>query len=128
MPTKDIKNASIVEREYNKTIEQQGKHSILYGNLPTVIENEYEQFMHEFDTSPDLFRYEFSLRSAIIRFITKYNFPLFFETVMNEQFQKRVINDFIIQRGLHHQILSKREYQRVVKIIFKTNHSQGFAL
>lgn len=129
VPTKDIKNASIVEREYNKTIEQQDKHSIIFGNLPAVIENEHEQLMHEFDTRPDLFRYEFSLRrNAIIRFITKYNRPLNMETIMDEQFQKMIINDLIIQRGLHHQILSKKEYQRVAKIIFKTNHSQGLAL
>ena len=47
---------------------------------------------------------------------------------MDEQFQKMIINDLIIQRGLHHQILSKKEYQRVTKIIFKTNHSQALAL
>lgn len=123
------KHPSIVEREYNKTIEMQDKHSLIYGNLPAVIENDHEWLMHEFDTRPDQFRYEFALRrNAIINYVQKYNLPLNMETIMNEQFQKKLLNDLVLKRGLNRRILCKKEYRRIVKFIFKTPHTQKLAL
>lgn len=126
---KDIRKAGIIERDYDKTVEQQDKKSLLYGNLPAVIEDEQEWLMHELDIQDDQFRNEFSLRrSSIVRYIEKYNLPLNMETVMNQQFQERILNDLIISRGLHHHILSKNEYRRIVKKIFPTTHTQDLAL
>ena len=96
------KHHSIVEREYNKTVEMQDKHSLVYGNLPVVIENEHEWLMHELDTHADQFRYEFSLRrNAIINYVQKYNLALNMETIMDERFQKLLLNDLVIKRGLN---------------------------
>ena len=123
------KHPGIVERDYNKTVEMQDKHSMLYGNLPAVVENQHEWLMHELDTPADQFRHELSLRrNAIIKYIQKFNLPLNMETVMDEQFQKMLLNDLVMKRGLNRQILCKKEYRRVVKMIFKTSHSQKLAL
>lgn len=126
---KGSKNPGIVERDYNKTVEMQDKQSILYGNLPAVIEHEHEWLMHELDIPADQFRTEFSLRrNAVLRYMTKYNFPINMETVMSQKFQERLLNDLVIGRGLHYHILSKKEYRRIAKLIFPTSHTQDLAL
>lgn len=60
--------------------------------------------------------------------IAEWHLPVNMKTVMNQQFQERILNDLIISRGLHHHILSKNEYRRIVKRIFPTAHSQDLAL
>ena len=123
------KHHGIVERDYNKTVEMQDKQSMLYGNLPIAIENQHEWLMHELETPADQFRYELALRrKAIIKYIQKFNRLLNMETVMDEQFQKMVLNDLVIKRGLNRQIFCKNDYRRIVKVIFKTTHSQKLAL
>lgn len=122
------KTPYILLREYNKTLEQQEKHSFVYGNLPAVIEKEHEQLMYKMDTPVDQYRFEFSLRrNAIVRLCDKYNLPVNMETVMCEEFQRRILNDLVISRGLHHHILCKSEYRRIVKALF-TKHSADLAL
>lgn len=126
---RDMKKAGIIERDYNKTVERQEKKSFLYGNLPTVIENEHEWLMHELDISPDQFRYEFSLRRrAVVWYMDKYNCLHSMETVMNQKFQEMVLNDLVMRRGLLHWILSKKAYRQTVGLIFPTQHSQNLAL
>ena len=123
------KHHGIVERDYNKTVEMQDKQSMLYGNLPATIENQHEWLMHELEIPADQFRYELALRrNAIIKYIQKFNLPLNMETIMDEQFQKMLLNDLVIKRGLNRQILCKKDFRRVVKMIFKTSHSQKLAL
>lgn len=126
---KNCKRPNLLLRTYNKTIEQQDKRSLLSGNLPGVVEKDHEQLMHEFEIPNDQYRYEFSLRrSAIKRYCKKYNKPLNMETVMDERFQKFVLNELVMSRGLHYHILSKKEFRRVLPQIFPTKKSIDLAL
>lgn len=123
------KHHGILERDYDKTVEMLDKQSMLYGNLPAAIENQHEWLMHELEIPADQFRYELAIRrNAIIKYIQKFNLPLNMETVMDEQFQKMLLNDLVIKRGLNRQILCKKDFRQVVKMIFKTFHSQKLAL
>lgn len=127
--SKNCKHPNLLLRTYNKTIEQQDKRSLLGGNLPGAAEYGHEALMHEFDVPPDLYRYEFSIRrSAIKRFCAKCNRPLNMETIMSEDFQKFVLNDLVMSRGLHHSILSKKDFRRVLPKIFRTQKSIDLAL
>lgn len=126
---KNCKHPNLLLRTYNKTIEQQDKRSLLGGNLPSAAENDHEQLMREFEVSPDQYRYEFSLRrSAVKRFCQKYNKPLNMETVMDEQFQKFVLNELVMSRGLHCTILSKKAFRNILPKIFRTQKSIDLAL
>lgn len=123
------KQPCILLRSYNKTIEEQDKHSMLYGNLPMIIEEEHELLMHELDIPDHLYRYEFSLRrNAIIKFCDRNNLPVNMEIIMSEAFQQRILNDLVISRGLHYNILSKREYRQIVPHIFHWKQTQDNAL
>lgn len=123
------KQPCVLLRSYNKTIEQQDKQSLLSWNLPSVVEREHEKLMLEMDIPTDQYRHEFSLRRNFIkRFCNKYNFPLNMETIMDERFQKMLLNELVISRGLHYNILSKKEYRRLMKQIFPTAHTQQLAL
>lgn len=127
--SKNCKYPNLLLRTYNKTIEEQDKRSLLGGNLPGAAENDHEQLMHEFDISPDQYRYEFSLRRAAIkRFCKKYNKPLNMETIMSEDFQKIVLNDLVMSRGLHYHILNKKEFRHILPKIFPTQKSIDLAL
>ncbi len=44
--SKNCKYPNLLLRTYNKTIEQQDKHSLRSGNLPGAAENDHEQLMH----------------------------------------------------------------------------------
>lgn len=50
------------------------------------------------------------------------------ETIMSEGFQKLVLNDLVMSRGLHHSILCKKEFRRVLPMIFHTQKSIDLAL
>lgn len=127
--SKNSKSPGILLRSYNKTIEIQDKQSLLYGNLPSIIEQEQEQLINELDIPFDQYRYEFSLRrNAIIRYCNKYNIPLNMERIMDEGFQKRLLNELVISRGLHYNILSKKEYRRIVGKIFHWKSTINLAL
>lgn len=127
--SKNCKCPNLLLRTYNKTIEEQDKRSLLSGNLPGAAENDHEQLMRDFDIPPDQYRYEFSLRRvAIKRFCDKYNKPLNMETVMNEDFQKFVLNELVMSRGLHHSILNKKDFRSVLHKIFPTKKSINLAL
>lgn len=126
---KNCKCPNLLLRTYDKTIEEQDKRSLLSGNLPGVVENDHEQLMHEFEIPNDQYRYEFSLRrSAVKKFCGKYNKPLNMETVMSEDFQKFVLNELVLSRGLHYHILNKKEFRRVLPQIFPTKKSIDLAL
>lgn len=113
----------ILLRNYNKTVEEQDRNSMLYGNLPSIVEKEHERLMLDMDVPNDKYRFEFMLRrSAIARFCQKYNYLLNMETLMDENVQKRLLNDLVISRGLHYNILCKNEYRRIVSMIF--SHKQ----
>lgn len=86
--SKNCKRPNLLLRTYNKTIEEQDKRSLLNGNLPSSVENDHEQLLHDFDIPADQYRYEFSLRRAAIkRFCANNNKPLNMETIMGEFFQ-----------------------------------------
>ncbi len=123
------KQPCVLHRNYNKTIEEQEKRSLLFGNLPEVIENEHEALMLDMDIPDHLYRHEFALRRNYVkRFCDKYNKPLNMETIMSEQFQKRMLNDLVISRGLHYNILSKQDFRKIVPQLFKHKQSQLNAL
>lgn len=127
--SKGSKRTGILLRSYNKTIEQQDKKSILYGNLPMIIEQEQEQLMQELDIPNDQYRYEFSLRrNAIIRHCEKCNRSVNMETIMSEQFQRLLLNELVISRGLHYNILCKNEYRRMVNQVFHWKSSIDLSL
>ena len=119
----------ILLREYDKTVEEQEKQSLIYGNLPANIEIEHELLMQELDIPDHLYRYEFSLRrNAVIKFCNKYNRHVNMETIMSEKFQRYILNDLVISRGLHFNILSKREYRQIVLYLFRWKQTQDNAL
>lgn len=123
------KHPCILLRSYNKTIEEQDKQSLLYGNLPSTIEQEHELLMQDMDIPLDKYRYEFSLRrNAVINFCNKYNRPVNMETIMSEQFQRRILNDLVLSRGLNNTIYNKREYRHLVSQIFHWKQTQDNAL
>lgn len=123
------KHPCVLLREYDKTVEEQDRQSLLYGYLPKLVEEEHELLMLDFDIPDHLYRYEFSLRrNAIIKFCNKYNLPVNMETIMNEQFQKRLLNELVISRGLHYHILSKRDYRNIVPQLFYWKQTQDNAL
>lgn len=127
--SKNGKCPNLLLRTYNKTIEEQDKRSLSGGSLPSMVENDHERLMHEFDVSPDQYRYEFSLRRAAAkRFCAKFNKPLDMETIMSEGFQKIILNELVLGRGLHHAILSKKEFRHVLPKIFPTQKSIDLAL
>lgn len=127
--SKNCKHPNLLLRTYNKTIEEQDRRSLLSGNLPGAVENDHEQLMHEFDVPPDQYRYEFSLRrSAVKKYCKKNNKPLNMETIMSEDFQKFILNELVMSRGLHYKILSKKEFRRVLPTIFPTQKSIDLAL
>ena len=123
------KQPCVLLRNYNKTIEIQDKQSLLYGNLPQIIEEEHEKLMLDMDIPNDLYRYEFSLRrNYLIRYCDKYNLPLNMKTIMDESFQKRLLNDLVITRGLHYHILNKNDYRKIVSTIFHWQQTKDNAL
>lgn len=128
---KNCKRPNLLLRTYNKTVEEQDKHSLLGGNLPRVAEHDHEWLMHEFEVPPDQYRYEFSLRRpAIKRYCDKHNETLNMETIMDERFQKILLNNLVMSRGLHYAILSKKEFRRVLDLdlIFPTQKTKDLAL
>ena len=123
------KQPCILLRNYNKTVEQQEKQMLLYGYLPEIIELEHEQLMQNMDVPADLYRHEFSLRrNAIIRYCKKLNLPVNMETIMDEKFQKFLLNELVISRGLHYHILSKKDFRTVLHKVFKSPKSIQNAL
>jgi len=147
--SKKAKCSNLILRTYDKTIEEhdkQDKKSLLNGNLPAEIEEEQEKLMNKFliyrnseidpescyysaESNYDLYRYEFSLRrTAVKRFCKKYNNPLNMETIMNEDFQKLILNDLVVSRGLHYDILNKKEFRQALPNIFPTQKSIDNAL
>ena len=123
--SKKAKCPNLILRTYNKTNEEQDKKSLLSGNLPAEIEEEHEELMRKFllyrnydpesyhynnescyyndKSNNDLYRYEFSLRRiSVKRYCKKYNKQLNMETIMSEDFQKTILNDLVISRGLHY--------------------------
>ena len=118
------KQPCILLRNYNKTVEQQEKQLLLYGYLPEIIELEHERLMMNMDVPADLYRHEFSLRrNAVIRYCKKFNRPVNMETIMDEKFQKFLLNELVISRGLHNHILNKKEFRTVLPKVFKTQKS-----
>lgn len=123
------KHPCIILRTYNKTKEVLDKSALLQGHLPSQIEAEHEQLMWQLDIPYDQFRYEFVLKRNIIKkYCDKYNLPVNMETIMNETFQKDVLNDLVISRGLHRLICSKRDFQKIVNTIFTQKRSIDNAL
>ena len=129
LPSSSGRHPGIVLREYDKTVEEQEKRSLLYGNLPENIEREHELKMQQLDIPRHLYRYEFSLRrNAVIRFCKKYSSNVNMKTVMNEAFQRHTLNELVVSRGLHYNILSKHKYRQVVPKIFHWKQTQKNAL
>jgi len=123
------KHPCILLRSYNKTIEQQNRQAMILGYLPSAVELEHEQLMMDFDIPNDLYRHEFSLRrNAVIRYCKKFNHPVNMETIMDETFQRFVLNELVISRGLHHHILCKKDFRAVLPTIFATQKSINNAL
>ena len=132
------RHPSLLLRTYNKTVEQQNKASMAFGNLPAVIEEFHEESMkEELTSSPssspnspnDLFRYEFSLRRAAIkRYCDKYKVPLNMQTVMEENFQKMLLNDLTKSRRLDCTIYSKKEFRSIIKTVLKSQKSIDLAM
>ena len=123
------KHSCILLREYDKTVEEQEKQLLLYGYLPASIEVEHELLMQEMDIPDHLYRYEFSLRrNAIIKFCNRYLQAVNMQTIMSEQFQKHILNELVISRGLHFNILNKRQYRQIVSFVFHWKQTQDNAL
>ena len=123
------KHPCILLREYDKTVEEQEKQLLLYGYLPASIEVEHELLMQKMDISVHLYRYEFSLRrNAIVKFCNRYVQAVNMQTIMSEQFQKHVLNELVISRGLHFNILNKRQYRQIVSFVFHWKQTQDNAL
>lgn len=119
----------IILRSYNKTKEEQDKESLLYGFLPALIEEEHELLMKEMDIPDEQYRYEFSLRrNAIIKYCDKRNLPVNMETVMDETFQKQLLNELVVSRGLHFDILSKKDFRKIAPHIFRQQRTIDNAL
>lgn len=131
LPSSQSTNTSIILRSYNKTIEQQDRKSILFGNLPAEVEKQHEAMMGCTEIPKDLYRYEFSLRrSALKRFCDKHGLLPNMETFMHEDIQKMYLNELAESRGLFLDILSKMDYRNLAKKIFtrKATYKQALAL
>lgn len=117
--SKSAKRVGVLCRMYDKSKEISDKHIIAMGGIPPIIEGEHEILLGELDMPEDYYRYEFAnIRPAIKRQVEKYNKPLNMETIMDEAFQKRWLNDLIYSRGLHCHILCKKEYRKAVDMLF----------
>lgn len=138
LASSNSRHPSLLLRTYNKTVEKQNKASMIFGNLPTVVEEFHEESMMEELTSfssvspnspYDLFRYEFSFRRAAIkRYCDKYQVPLNMQTVMEEDFQKMLLNDLIKSRRLNCTIYSKKEFRNIIKTVLKSKKSIDLAI
>lgn len=117
--SKSAKRVGVLCRMYDKSKEICDRHIIARGGIPPMIEDAHEFLMGELDMPEDYFRYEFAnIRPAIKRQVEKYHKPLNMETIMDEAFQKRWLNDLIYSRGLHCHILCKKEYRKAVDMLF----------
>lgn len=127
--SRNTRRTNLLLRMYDKTVERQDRRSMLYGNLPAAVEKKHEQLMMNLDVPEDLYRYEFSMRRAAAkRFFKKYKKPDNMETVMDEAFQKDVLNELVISRGLCNTIYCKNEFRKAVGKIFRTEKSRKLAL
>lgn len=127
--SKSAKHVGVMCRMYDKSKEISDRHIIAMGGIPPVIEDEHEFFMGELDMPEDYYRFEFAnSRPAIKRQVEKYHKPLNMETIMDEAFQKRWLNDLIYSRGLHCHILCKKDYRKAVDMLFHWQSTRDGAL
>ena len=123
------KHPCILTRMYNKTKEKSDRAIIKMGGIPPMIEDEQDSLMEDVDMPVEQYRYEFaSTRPAIKRQIDKFNRPLNMETIMDEDIQKRWLNDLVYSRGLYCHIYAKKEFHDVVDKLFRTQHTKDNAL
>lgn len=129
LPSSESTHSSVILRSYNKTVEQQDKRSMFSGNLPAKVEKQHGAITGCTEMSPELYRYEFSLRrSALKRFCDKHGLPLDMETFMREDVQKIYLNELAQSRGLFLDILSKKDYRDMAKEIFPRQATYKSAL
>lgn len=126
--SKSAKRVGVLCRMYDKSKEVSDKNIVAMGGIPAVIEDEQDILMGDLDIPDDFYRYEFaSTRPAIKRQIKKYNKPLNMETVMDEDIQKRWLDDLVYSRGLYCNILSKKDFQKAVDAFFPTKQTKDNA-
>lgn len=113
------KAAGVVFRAYPKMKEINYRNRL---NYPDDVDHDHEECLQLSDKKTEYYRFEFMLRRTAIRYeCKKINVPATIHNVLNEDFQKQLINKMVYRIGLNLGILAKREFIQIINATFKTN-------